>query len=237
MSLKLSAGCQCCDTPPPPNTCSNCCSDSTVQTEFDATLTGLSDGTNCDICEDLTGVFTLDGISEKSEGTGWVDGWSGVTGAFGSWSRAADIPSGATHACVWNYTFPTVSGIYPNCQWNEDVGMFPPFDTILYSFTIYGYTLAKFRISASSFVWRFIVNYQMTVSCSSSFGDHDSSIYNDGWYWEITEITNDCSLNSSDSWTSTVPTFDLDVTCVHNTTANFADFCGGALSLTSVVDG
>jgi hypothetical protein len=206
-----------------------------VQTEFDATLTGLSNGTNCDICEDLTGVFTLDGISEKSKGAGWVDGWSGLTP---SWSQAADVPSGATHACVWNYTFPGVGTVDPPfCIWWETVGMFPPFDTIRYLFGIYGYTLAKFRISAASFVWRFIVNYQMVISCTNTFGDHDSSLYNDGWYWEITESTNDCSLDSSDYWTSIVPTFDFNVTCAHDTTANFADFCGGALSLTSVVDG
>jgi hypothetical protein len=51
MSLKLSAGCQCCEGCP---SCSG-----TTPDEFDATITGFVDGAMCTDCSDLDGVYSL----------------------------------------------------------------------------------------------------------------------------------------------------------------------------------
>ena len=225
MSLKLSPGCTCC--PPPSGVCPQCCSSASEQTEYDVILSGLIDGSNCSICETLNDTFTVNSINEVTPpGSGWGDGWSGMLE-----SKAADVPYGATHACVWT------KELSFNCYWNYTAGDFPPLDYMTQRFDIFGILLAKFRITDSNFVWRLIVVYKLLLRCSSSFGADNEDTIDAGWYWELSETTNDCSLSGSETWTSNFPTVDLSVSCVHTTESDFADYCGGSLSLTSVVDG
>lgn len=242
MSLKLSPGCECCDEEV---SCVSC-SESTIQTEYDLIMSGLTDGTNCGICEDLNGSFTLTDRFEvnASSAIGLSDdGWS-LNGGRAErtndlWSQAADVPYGATSACVWNYKIPP-SPYYHGveCSWTEQLGT-PPFNTAInYRFIFYGYTLAKFKISDTDYKWRLIVNFQLRLRCSDFMGGFDEEYLQDGWYWEISESTTDCHLSTSDSWTGVVPaTFSLSVFCMDSATAGFSDWCAGTLSLTSIEDG
>jgi len=241
MSLKLSPGCTCCDAGTP---CISC-SESTIQTEYDLIMSGLTDGTDCDICEDLNGSFTLtDRIEVDASSLIGLsdDGWSQNGGraerANDEWSQAADVPSGATSACVWNYKVPSPFNHGVSCGWTETLGT-PPFGTTIdYRLVFYGYTLAKFKISDTDYKWRLIVNFQLRLICQDFMGGYDADYLQDGWYWEMSESTTDCHLSTSDSWTGVVPaTFSVSVFCMDSATAGFSDWCAGTLSLTSVEDG
>jgi len=224
MSLKLSPGCTCC--PSGGDTCPDTCSTGTFQDEYDVTLSGLTDTSGCDVCEDLNGVFTL---GNPIAVTSFSDGWSG--NLFGQYARASDVPAGATHACVWRNFVP--SGVchwrpYPS-DWNYCLS-----DARFY---IYGLCLAKFRINATSFIWRMIVNYELQLSCSC-LSESDSSYVTGGWYWQLNETTDDCSLSGSETWTAYTPIVNLAVGCAYvfeNLT--FADYCGGTLAMTNIEDG
>lgn len=225
MSLKLSAGCQCCDAE---NVCPTCCSDGTVPAEFDVAFSGLSDTTDCGICDNLNGTFTVSNPKEVTPTyppTGWADGWSGI-----STSQSSDVPTGATSACVWQHVMTDF------CSWTYNEGSYPMQQQILKRFDIDGIVLAKFKIGTSNFKWRLIVVYNLNITCTSDYTEQSDAV-SDGWYWELSETSNDCNLSGSESWTSYFPTVNLSVDCMLEATATFADYCGGSLSLTSVEDG
>ena len=234
---KFSPGCCCGDV------CPECVG--TVPSEFDFTTSGLSDTSNCNICDTLDGSFTVTGPSFANSLDLNTHGWGGA----GSWPRIEDAPD-ASSACVWHYTFPTSNGIFPNCTWSPtpQAGYTCSSEA---SFTIYGYTLAKFTMPDSDPVWRLIVEYQMSLSCRCAvwgggppeFCCGDSQIFNSGWYWEHSSSANTCTLSGSESWSLTVPSFDFSVTCdglegglddvLNETLSFFSDFCSGSLSLSS----
>ena len=232
MSLKLSPGCTCC---PDDSLCSETCG-TTAQTEYDVALTGLSNGSNCSICEDIVGTFTLnDARSTTSSNPDWIYG-----------VEAADIPSGATDACVWNY-----GGFPPGgaeCSWYPVpiVGYYCGTSALL---RFENLNLVKFKISATDFKWRMIVKYVIQLQCVCCSGGvapiSDTVSYRSGWYWELSKTTTDCNLSASDSWTAVVPAFTFDVNCEDffcigdsiSETMDWSDFCTGTLSLTSVVNG
>jgi len=229
MSLKLSPGCQCCDEPPPPPTCPDTCSTGTFQDEYDVTLSGLTDTSDCAVCENLNGVFTL---GNPIAVTSFSDGWSGNSLLFGGFARASDVPAGATHACVWRSFVPSFPSVF--CSWDVYVDGLCIAGTQFY---VFGLTLAKFRISDTSFIWRMIVNYRLALYCSC-YGDYDSDEVSGGWYWQLDETTDDCSLSGSETWTAYTPVVDLNVFCfMVSENLTFADYCGGTLAMTNIEDG
>lgn len=227
MSLKLSAGCQCCDDEPT-LVCGDCCSTTTVQDEYEVVLSGLTDTSDCDICTNINGTYTLNNRVAKS--SPWVDGWSGGWGT--EWSKAADVNSFATDACVWTY----VSSPELSCEWDITQEQWGFEDTTYYSFRFAGLTLAKFKITSSSFQWRLIVNFEMYIRCTGDWSSEQDT-RNVAWYWSKNESTSDCNLSATDSWTASEPSWDFMVSCNFGHSADFSDFCGGSLSLVSVENG
>ena len=191
--------------------------------EVDLTFTGLENGSNCDICEDLVGDFTLTDPVQLTDAGGrfTADGWSGDT-----WSRAADVPSGTTHACVWKYVN------IDNCYWNYNSGSSPPLDYITKRFDIRGILIARFRITDTDYKWRIIILYQLKVSCTV-MGFSDEALVNSGWYWEHGENNPKCILNGLESWTANFPAASplLSVYCSDTHEANFSDWCDFTLVL------
>lgn len=190
--------------------------------EVDVSFTGLENGSDCDICEDLVGNFTLTNPVQITSGF-TTDGWSGD-----AWSRAADVPSGTTHACVWKY----VNIDY--CEWTYSTGSTPPMDDIVKRFDIRGLLVARFRISDTEFKWRIIILYQLFLSCEV-MGFTDEALVNSGWYWEHGENNPKCTLNGLESWTANFPTASplLSVYCSDTHEANFGDWCDFTLILNS----
>jgi len=191
--------------------------------EFDLVLAGLENGSNCDICTDLVGDFTLTDPVQITSGFD-SDGWSGD-----DWSRAADVPSGTTHACVWKY----VNIDY--CEWSYSSGSSPPLDDIVKRFDIRGILLARFRITETDYKWRIIILYELKLTCEV-MGMGDEDYINSGWYWEHGENNPKCTLNGEESWTSYFPTASplLSVYCNDTHEADFDDWCDYTLTLTSV---
>lgn len=247
---KFSPGCCC-------NDCPDCVG--SVPDEFDFTTTGLSDITHpnmlwfddCETCDTLSNSFTVTGSTHVAPSSGtWMDGWYGG----GSWPKAADVPSGAVSACVWSVDLGSstpLGYIYPYCNWRPTMqsGYNCSSQAL---FTVYSYVLAKFKISATSYKWRLIINYQMNLSCSCAvFGGgpnnticcQDGDLINSGWFWEHSSSAGTCTLSGGESWSPTVPSFNLSVTCdgtgqtnpddVLNETLSFSDICSGTLSLSS----
>lgn len=220
MSLKLSAGCECC--PDDEGTCPNTCTSGTFQDEYDVTLSGISDTSNCDVCEGLNGTFSL---SDPVRRTDFSDGWSGNSMVF---AKGADVPSGTTEACVWRNIWSA------GCDWYPTIIGFGCYSNA--ALDIYGLCLAKFRISATEFIWRMIVNYELTLYCDC--GVLDTVQQSGGWYWQLDETTRDCSLSGSETWTAYVPTVNLFVSCTYLfESLTFADYCGGTLSMTNIENG
>ena len=260
MSLKLSPGCKCCDAD---GVCESVCSDGSMQNEYDVTFAGWSDNSPCvpfgtppeaGVCDAFTGKFgyatssvpfTLGGGTPvvRSEGAWWQsapfsDGWVGVPTSYSS--PAADVPSGATGACVWSYFFPDRNSVY--CTWVDWTGEVHAY---LY---FEGYSLCKFRISDTEFIWRLYVFYKWELNCSVSDSPpvSDTDQLTSDWWWQYTSTNNNCSLDGSETWTEHTPSsFDLSVDCSASSfamqtypyTKSLSDFCSSALSLTSVVDG
>ena len=191
--------------------------------EVDISFTGLENGSNCDICEDLVGDFTLTDPVQLTDADGRFDsdGWSGDT-----WSRAADVPSGTTHACVWKY----VNIDY--CEWTYSSGSSPPLDDIVKRFDIRGILIARFRITDTDYKWRIIILYQLKLTCEV-MGMGDEALVNSGWYWEHGENNPKCTLNGLESWTANFPTASplLSVYCSDTHEANFSDWCDFTLVL------
>lgn len=240
MSLKLSPGCQCC--PDDEGTCPIECSAASEQTEFEVTFSGLTDATDCSEnpdspCEAWNGTFTLNGIvhvvPSVHTAPDWSNGWSGNVH-----SSLWDVPYSATSACVWKYSFEEY------CRWTYTVGDSPPQDDIVQGLWAYGIVLARFKRPPNppfwgGYIWRLIITYEASLHCEAPLGS-DSDVKDSGWWWELEEWTNNCSLSGSETWVSSgVPPWgtDLSVSCVHNTDSDFADYCAGTLSLTSVADG
>jgi len=225
MSLKLSPGCECC----PSDLICAPCSDGTLQDEFDVTLSGLSNE-SCDgpgYCEDLNGTFTLSDRIQVTAGN-FGDGWSGNLEGFDGFAREADVPSGATDACVWRSIW------FKYCEFNKTV-----LDPSCYSraqLTIWGLCLAKFRISDTEYIWRMIVNYEMQFRCDC--GTSDIVTQSGGWYWQLDQTTDNCSLSGSESWTAHFPDMELIVSCTGLIDyVTFDDFCSGELSMTNIENG
>jgi len=199
--------------------------------EFDITFTGLENGLNCDICEDLVGDFTLTDPVQLTDADGRFDsdGWMPGTD---DWSRAADVPSGATHACVWRYDN------IDNCYWNYTSGSSPPLDFIVKRFDIRGILLARFRLSDTEFKWRIIILYQLKMSCEV-MGMGDEALVNSGWYWEHGENNPKCTLSGLESWTANFPAASplLEVYCSDTHEANFSDWCDFTLILNKAETG
>ena len=193
-------------------------------TEFDVSFTGLENGSDCDICENLVGDFTLTDPVQITSGFD-DDGWSGD-----DWSRAADVPYGTTHACVWKYEN------IDYCEWSYSSGSAP--DDVTKRFDFRGFLLARFRISDTEYTWRIIILYQLTLSCEV-MGMGDEAWVNSGWYWEHGENNPKCTLNGLESWTANFPTASplLSVYCSDTHEANFSDWCNYTLTLTSVETG
>ena len=216
MSLKLSPGCNCCV-----GVC-EACSNTTFKNEYDVTLSGLSNGTLCDECEVLNGTFSLLTEGERIKGSsGWLYGWNQHALQL-PLADAADAVAGATSACVWNYA----SGSYhPGCEYLD----YP----IEKEFWLEGLTLAKFKISDTSYVWRLIVVSTMTLWCS-----YLNASVQSGWYWETTSTTKDCHFDGTETWTAHTPSPSVSINCFGTPESLYrTDFCTGTLSLTSVVDG
>lgn len=261
MSLKLSPGCTCCDAG---GVCINACSDGSMQNEYDVTIAGWSDNSPCvpiatppeaGVCDSFTGLFgtatssvpfTLGGGTTAVDvrgalwrGSPFVDGW--IPGFLTGYSSpAADVPTGATGACVWSYFFPDRNTLY--CSWMDWSG-----EVFAYLY-FEGYSLCKFRISDTEFIWRLYVIYNWILSCAVSDDPpvSDTDQLTSDWWWQYTQTTDDCSLDGSETWTLHAPSsFDLTVDCsgsgfamqTYPYTKNISDFCSSALSLTSVVDG
>tara|TARA_R110002020_G_scaffold276067_1_gene491336 strand:- start:601 stop:1770 length:1170 start_codon:yes stop_codon:yes gene_type:complete len=187
--------------------------------EVEITLDGLYNGTDCDICEDLVGDFTLTDPVQITEGFD-ADGWSGD-----AYSRAADVPYGTTHACVWKYE------TNKNCSWSYSSGD----DVVTKSFSWAGYLLARFRIAATDYEWRLIVLYKLELECSSDFGTDEDEV-NSGWYWEHGENNPTCAMTGSESWTAYFPEDMplLNAYCYDTHEAEFSDFCDYTLTLENV---
>ena len=190
--------------------------------EVDLTFTGLENGSNCDICEDLVGDFTLTDPVQITSGFD-DDGWSGD-----DWSRAADVPSGTTHACVWKY----VNIDY--CEWTYSSGSSPPLDDIVKRFDIRGILIARFRITDTDYKWRIIILYELKLTCEV-MGMGDEALVNSGWYWEHGENNPKCTLNGSETWTAYFPAASplLSVYCSDTHEADFSDWCDYTLVLTN----
>jgi hypothetical protein len=217
MSLKLSPGCQCCGP-------CEACSSTTHQSEYDVTLSGLSNGTLCSYCEVLNGTFSLNTYGEVLKpATGWATGWNrGMT--YPS-ADAADAVAGATSACVWNY------GTYVSSLECLNFGPWPISERW---FWLAGLTLAKFKISDVSYIWRLIVNARLIVNCRF----YAQNVVASGWYWETTSTTKDCHFDGTETWTANTPSTSVSITCDGSLyTLNRSDFCTGNFTLTSVVDG
>ena len=197
--------------------------------EFDISFTGLENGSDCDICEDLVGDFTLTDPIQLTDADGRFDsdGWSGD-----AWSRAADVPSGTTHACVWKYD----AAEY--CSWTESHGSTPP-ETIIHRFDFQGFLLARFRLSDVDYKWRIIVLYQLELSCGDHMGIYEVDYSNSGWYWEHGENNPKCTLNGLESWTANFPAASplLNVYCHNTWEADFSDWCNFTLVLNSAETG
>jgi len=208
--------------------------------EFDVNLTGLVNGTDCDICEDMVGDFTLTDplmITEDTNPDLSEDGWSLNGCRTFCWSKSADVPYGATSACVWNYKISTseiLQGV--SCEWFEDFPTDPPFYTrVTYKFVFYGYTLARFRISDTEYKWRLIVNFDLELSCSDSYGSETVNV-TDGWYWEFTDTSPDCNLTGDETWVAYFPEDVplLTVYCYDTFEADFSTWCDYDLTLNNV---
>tara|TARA_R110002110_G_scaffold7233_3_gene36716 strand:+ start:2661 stop:3869 length:1209 start_codon:yes stop_codon:yes gene_type:complete len=202
--------------------------------EVDINFTGLENGYNCDICEDLVGDFTLtDPIQLRDTGGRFTaDGWYPVNwGTGGQYSaRTADVPYGTTHACVWKYEADE------GCSWTESVPRGDGFfTTMTYTFHWWGFLLARFRISDTDYKWRLIVLYELTLTCNDGFGGVVSRV-NDGWYWEHGENNPKCTLSGLESWTSYFPSAAplLEVYCDDTHEAEFSDWCDYTLVLNNV---
>tara|TARA_R110000824_G_C15050968_1_gene661433 strand:+ start:186 stop:875 length:690 start_codon:yes stop_codon:yes gene_type:complete len=224
MSLKLSAGCQCCG----PCDCSDY---ENTPEEIDVTLSGLYDGDDCDTCSYLNDSFTLtDPLVITDEGGRFTgDGWYDVTWAtnINVYARAADVPTGTTKACVWKYQADTA------CSWSYSVGTGIPYDYVTQKMGYYGMLLARFKISSTEYIWRIIILYQLEIRCTV-FGTTIDSV-EDSWYWETTKTSNTCELTGSETWTPNFPSNSplLSVTCGYTTNASLSDYCSGSLTLDS----
>ena len=225
---KLSPGCCCGDV------CPDC--EGTLPTEFDFTTSGLSDTTDCNICDTLNGSFTVGSPAHFAQG---------------QFPNNSDYPI-ALSFCRWFYSFGTSTGLgvtYPSCSWSPTprAGFSCSSEA---TFTLYAFILARFKMSDTSYKWRLIVNYSMSLSCNCAvwgggppeFCCSDSQVFNNGWFWEHSSSANTCTLSGSESWSLTVPSFNFSVTCnglegglddVLNETLSFSDFCSGSLSLSS----
>ena len=228
MSLKLSAGCQCCDAG---GVCDIVCSDGSMQLFGYATSSvpfTLGGGTT-----------VLDRRGAWWRSSPFVDGW--IRGFLTGYSSpVADVPTGATGACVWSYFFADRNSVY--CSWNDFTG------EVNASLYFEGYSLCKFRISDTEYIWRLYVIYNWELTCAISAATppvSDMDQLTSDWWWEYSQTTNNCSLDGSETWTLHAPSsFDLTVDCsssfamqTYPYTKNISDFCSSALSLTSVVDG
>lgn len=196
--------------------------------EVDITLDGLVNGADCDICEELVGTFTLTDpyqVSTADDPTRFEnDGWAGA-GAVGDWARAADVPYGTTHACIWKYDS------IDYCEWDYYADM----DFITKRLDIRGILLVRFRITSTDYKWRIIILYQLKLTCDSGF-HIDEALVNSGWYWEYENDTPSCTLTGSESWTAYFPEDIplLEVYCNDTTEADFSDWCDYDLTLTNV---
>ena len=202
--------------------------------EVEITLDGLYNGTDCDICEDLVGDFTLNSPIQLTDEGGrfTADGWYPIDWGTGSTNaaRTADVPSGTTHACVWKYEADE------HCSWTESVeNSFGYFTTITYRFDWWGFLLARFRISSTVYKWRLIVLYELTLECDDGFGGEIDRV-NSGWYWEHGENNPTCAMTGSESWTAYFPEDMplLGVACDDPFEAEFSDFCDYTLTLENV---
>tara|TARA_R110002020_G_scaffold175625_1_gene367600 strand:- start:388 stop:1593 length:1206 start_codon:yes stop_codon:yes gene_type:complete len=202
--------------------------------EVEISLDGLYNGSDCDICEDLVGDFTLNSPIQLTDEGGrfTADGWYPISWGTGSTNvaRTADVPSGTTHACVWKYEADE------HCSWTESVeNSMGGFTTLTYRFDWWGYLLARFRISSSEYKWRLIVLYELRFECNDGFGGVIDRV-NSGWYWEHDVTSPDCILTGDESWDAIFPE-DLpllEVTCDDPHEAEFTDFCNYTLTLTDV---
>jgi len=205
--------------------------DTVASAEFDINFTGLENSSDCGICENLVGDFTLTDpiLVTSAGGTFGSDGWSGD-----AYSRAADVPSGATHACIWKYEANN------SCTWDyiESAPPGMPCDDVTKTLNWRGFLLVRFRISDTVFKWRIIVLYKLTLTCEDD-GVGDEAYVDSGWYWEYGNNNPSCKLNGDEAWTSHFPddTPLLEVYCNNTQEADFSDWCDDTLVLNSAETG
>ena len=202
--------------------------------EVDINLTGLENGPDCEICDELVGDFTLTEPIQLTDTGGRfnADGWYPTNWGTGSgtYARTADVPYGTTRACVWKYEADE------GCSWTESVPRGDGFfTTMTYTFHWWGFLVARFKISDTDYKWRLIVLYELTLTCNDGFGGVVSRV-NDGWYWEYGNNNSSCILNGSESWTPYFPAAAplLTVDCDDTHEANFSDWCDYTLVLNSI---
>lgn len=236
MSLKLSAGCQCCDTQ-----CS--CSDmSGTAAEYDLTFSGWSGSPllSCDTgslsCDFFDDTFTMQypyNHTHLSGGT--CSYWSAFFYNDETWwvwanSNCVQVPDYTTWICTWNYVIPYAEA--QRCRIETTIGM----DDVVMDFYINGWTLARFQISGSSYIWRIVPHYWFHLECNYMGMMHDDDTTAWGWWWEYDSgTTQKCDFDGTETWTLT-SIGSLSVSCYQSHTLDLSDFCVGTL-MPSVVTG
>tara|TARA_R110000744_G_scaffold63453_3_gene130588 strand:- start:434 stop:1123 length:690 start_codon:yes stop_codon:yes gene_type:complete len=224
---KHSPGCNCCDQPPPPEHCSDYCSDSGVD-EFDVTISSYVDNA-CDACTFLNNTFTLTSIgfanAEAIPRSGFCNDlpitWGDCTGAH-------ELESSI---CQWQIIFSDYDSRM--CQWETtDIN-----ENIKYStFYLTGLQLQKFVIyynNAYSHLWRLMIGYHYLERCNDGIETGTEG----GFYYEYvpsgSAATTVCNLDGTESFTFTDRLSAHSNPCLGVT--NFEDICDiGGISVGAV---
>jgi len=240
MSLKLSAGCQCCDTP-----CS-CADMSGIPTEFDLSFTGWS-GSSLLSCDDgsLSCGFFADTLTLQYPFNHNI--LSGSTCSYWSaffydddtwWTwwqsvNCSQIPSYSTWVCHWSYVVPWEDG-ENECIHLETTSSG---DEVRMTLRINGFTLARFT-RAGGYLWRLVPHAEFSITCSnSSSGNWDGDAVNNvEWWWDYDAGTEKkCDFDGTETWEMTgAATFNLSCTCDESHAIDLTDFCAGSFTPTVV---
>ena len=145
-------------------------------------------------------------------------------------SNCVQVPDYTTWICTWNYVIPYADA--QRCRIETTIGM----DDVIMDFYITGWTLARFQISGSSYIWRIVPHYWFHLSCDYMGMMHDDDTTAWGWWWEYDSgTTQKCDFDGSETWTLT-SIGSLSVSCNESHTLDLSDFCVGTL-MPSVVTG
>jgi len=229
---KNSPGCNCCiadlPDPPPPAECCDNCSDSfpgiLYTGEFDVTLSGFADSTDCLQCDFINDTFTLQCM-----------GGNGLCIELPDHDTPANLDP-VNLPCYWGVGFNDYIGdrYCSSSVLDESTGL-----TTAKSWGWTGLMLVKYPILTGSTytdIWRLHLGYKMEISLTEvvlddegnpvTRGDYAEKCYNFYYEYLPSGHPNQCGLHSGMSWTLYNNIGTLTVNYIGETAStSFSDWC------------